>query len=200
MCAHCAWPTSPHTSMRRLEVHATPLAGLRRIDRRLLGDARGYLARMYCAEELADAGWPGAIAQINHTFTAARGTVRGLHFQRAPHAEAKLVSCLAGEVWDVAVDLRAGSSTFGRWHAETLSAANGRALLIPAGFAHGFQALSRDVAMLYLHSAAHAPQAEGGLHCEDPRLAIAWPLPVRGLSPRDAAQPSFDTDFQGLTL
>lgn len=186
--------------MRRFEIHATPLRGLHRIDRRLLGDARGYLARIYCAEELAEAGWPGLIAQINHTFTAERGTVRGLHFQRAPHAEAKLVSCLAGEVWDVAVDLRAGSPTFGRWHAERLSAANGRALLIPAGFAHGFQALSREVAMLYLHSAAYAPQAEGGLHAEDSHLAIAWPLPVRGLSPRDAAQPAFDNDFRGLDL
>jgi len=184
--------------VRRFEVHDTPLAGLRRVDRRLLGDARGYLARMYCAEELGEAGWPGPVAQVNHTFTAERGTVRGLHFQRAPHAEAKLVSCLAGEVWDVAVDLRAGSPTFGRWHGERLSAANGRALLIPAGFAHGFQALSREVAMLYLHSAAYAPPAEGGLHCEDPRLAIAWPLPVRGLSPRDAAQPALHDSFEGL--
>lgn len=186
--------------MRRLDVLDTPIAGLYRIDRRMLGDARGFLARLYCAEELAEAGWHGGVAQINHTFTAERGTVRGLHYQHAPHAEAKLVNCLAGEVWDVAVDLRAGSPTFGRWHAERLSAANGRALLIPAGFAHGFQALSPDVAMLYVHSAAHAPQAEGGLHCEDPRLAIAWPLPVRGLSPRDAAQPPFDNDFQGLPL
>lgn len=185
--------------MRRLEIHDTPLAGLFRVDRRLLGDARGYLARVFCAEELREAGWLGPVAQVNHTFTADRGTVRGLHFQRAPHTEAKLVSCMAGEVWDVAVDLRAGSPTFGRWHAERLSAANGRALLIPAGFAHGFQALSREAAMLYLHSAAYAPQAEGGLHCADPRLAIAWPLPVRGLSARDAALPALTDSFQGPT-
>lgn len=175
--------------MKRFTVQATPLDGLVRVQRTLLGDARGYLARVFCPQELAQAGWPGPIAQINHTHTAARGTVRGMHFQRPPHAEAKLVSCLAGEAWDVAVDLRAGSPTFGRWHAEHLSAANGRALLIPAGFAHGFQALSRDVALLYLHSAAYAPQAEGGLHPQDPRLAIDWPLPVRGLSPRDAGHP-----------
>jgi len=184
--------------VKRFVVEDTPLAGLKRIQRRLLGDARGTLARLFCPDELAGAGWPGPVAQVNHTHTAERGTVRGLHFQRPPHAEAKLVSCLAGEVWDVAVDLRAGSPTFLRWHAERLSAANGRALLIPAGFAHGLQALSRDVALLYLHSTAYAPAAEGGLHPQDPRLAIAWPLPVRGLSPRDAGHAPVSDDFEGI--
>ena len=108
-----------------------------------MGDARGFLSRLFCAEELRAAGWTGPIAQINHTHTARKGTVRGMHFQYPPHAEMKLVSCLRGEVWDVAVDIRAGSQTFLRWHAEILSADNGRALLIPQGFAHGFQALTR---------------------------------------------------------
>jgi dTDP-4-dehydrorhamnose 3,5-epimerase len=172
--------------MSRFEVMDTPLAGLKRVQRHRLGDSRGFLSRLFCAEELALAGWHLPIAQLNHTYTARRGTVRGLHFQRAPHAEAKLVSCLRGEVWDLAVDLRPDSATFGRWHAVTLSADNGCALLIPEGFAHGFQALSDDVELLYCHSAAFAPQAEAGLHPQCPQLAIAWPLVITELSARDA--------------
>ena len=172
--------------MSRFEIVDTPLPGLKLVRRQRLGDSRGFLARLFCADELAAAGWTGPIAQINHTFTARQGTVRGLHFQRPPHAEAKLVSCLRGRVWDVAIDVRQGSSTFLQWHAQELSADNGLALLIPAGFAHGFQALSDDVELLYCHSAAHAPHAEAGLNPQDPRLAIAWPVPITELSTRDA--------------
>ena len=175
--------------MSRFEIVDTPLAGLKHVRRQKLGDSRGFLSRLFCAEELAAAGWTGPIAQINHTFTARAGTVRGMHFQRPPHAEIKLVSCLRGEVWDVAVDLRAGSPTFLRWHAERLSADNGCALLIPQGFAHGFQALSDDVELLYCHSAAYAAPSEAGLHPQDERLAIDWPLPLTELSARDAGHP-----------
>lgn len=166
-----------------------PLAGLVCVQRHRRGDARGFFARLFCAQTLASAGWHRPIAQINHTYTAQRGTVRGMHFQRAPHAEMKLVTCLRGQVWDVAVDVRPNSSTFLRWHAQHLTADNGCALLIPEGFAHGFQALSDDVEMLYCHSAAYAPEAEAGLHPQDPSLGIAWPLPVEHLSARDAAHP-----------
>jgi dTDP-4-dehydrorhamnose 3,5-epimerase len=177
--------------MSRFVLHPTPIAGLVVLQRLPLGDARGFLERLFCADDLAPAGWTGAIAQINHTFTAERGTVRGMHFQRAPHAETKLVSCLVGAVWDVAVDLRPDSPTYLQWHAEELSADNHRALLIPPGCAHGFQTLSDDVQMLYCHSQAYAPHSEGGLHPQDPRLGIQWPLPVHGLSPRDASHPYF---------
>lgn len=175
--------------MSRFVFHPTPIAGVVAVERLPLGDARGFLERLFCADDLAAAGWTGAIAQINHTFTAVRGTVRGMHFQRAPDAETKLVSCLVGAVWDVAVDLRPGSPTYLQWHAEELSAANHRALLIPPGCAHGFQTLTADVQLLYCHSQAYAPHSEGGLHPQDPRLGIAWPLPVHGLSPRDASHP-----------
>jgi dTDP-4-dehydrorhamnose 3,5-epimerase len=184
--------------MSRFVVTETPLAGLRLVQRQRMGDARGFLARLFCAEELASAGWPGPVAQINQTLTARRGTVRGLHFQHSPHAEAKLVSCLRGSVFDVALDLRSGSPGFGRWHAVTLSADNGMALLIPAGFAHGFQALEDGVELLYCHSAPYAPAAEGGLHPQDPALAIAWPLPPAELSARDAAHPGLDPQFEGF--
>lgn len=175
--------------MRRLSLHPTPLAGLFEVQRHPLGDSRGFFARLFCAHELADAGWHTPIAQINHTHTARRGTVRGMHWQRPPHAEMKLVTCIRGEVWDVAVDVRPESPTHLHWHAARLSAANGRALLIPPGFAHGFQALSDDAELVYCHSHPHAPEAEAGLHPHDPRLAIPWPLPVVELSARDQSHP-----------
>lgn len=184
--------------MSRFTITALPLAGLQRIERQRLGDARGCLSRLFCAEELADAGWTYPIAQINHTHTARRGTVRGLHFQKPPHAEVKLVSCIRGQVWDVAVDLRAGSPTFLRWHAEPLSAGNGCALLIPQGFAHGFQALSDDVELLYCHSAPHVPACEGGLDALDARLAIAWPLPVLERSARDQSHALLGIHYEGI--
>ena len=176
--------------MSRFEIVDTPLAGLKHVRRQKLGDSRGFLSRLFCADELGPAGWTGPIAQINHTFTARSGTVRGMHFQRPPHAEIKLVSCLRGEVWDVAVDLRADSPTYLRWHAEILSPANGRAMLIPEGCAHGFQALSDEAELVYCHSSCHRPQAEAGLHPLDVQLGITWPLPVARLSDRDAGQPS----------
>lgn len=186
--------------MKRFTVTDLPLAGLKRVQRQRLGDDRGFLARLFCAGELAAAGWVKPVAQINHTYTARKGTVRGMHFQHPPHAEMKLVSCIRGEVWDVAVDLRAGSPTFLRWHAERLSADNGCALLIPEGFAHGFQTLADDVELLYCHSAAYVPQAEGGLHPNDPRVGINWPLPIAELSARDAAHPLIEADFKGILL
>lgn len=184
--------------MSRFEVIDTPLAGLKMVRRQRLGDSRGFLSRLFCAEELAATGFDRPIAQINHTFTARQGTVRGMHFQRPPHAEIKLVSCVRGEVWDVAVDVREGSPTFLRWHAARLSADNGQALLIPAGFAHGFQALTDDVELLYCHSAAHAAQAEAGLNPMDERLAVEWPLPIAELSARDTRHPPITDTFQGV--
>lgn len=112
----------------------------------------------------------------------------------------KLVSCIGGEVWDVAVDMRAGSKTFLQWHSERLSADNGRALLIPEGFAHGFQALSDDVTLLYCHSVAYNAEAEAELNPTDPKLAIAWPLEITELSSRDARHPMLNEQFAGMAL
>lgn len=186
--------------MKRFILRDLPLAGLILVERQRSGDRRGFLSRLFCSEELAAAGWEKPINQINLTCTAKRGTVRGMHFQQAPHAEMKLVSCVRGEVYDVAVDVRANSPTFLQWHAEYLSADNGRALLIPEGFAHGFQTLTDEVDLLYCHSAAYCPSAEAGLNPQDRRLAITWPLAIADLSPRDAAHPSIDSTFQGVRL
>lgn len=186
--------------MSRFTISELPIAGLRTVVRRRLGDERGFLARIFCPTELAAAGWRGPVAQLNHTGTARRGTVRGMHFQRPPHQEIKLVSCLHGSVWDVAVDLRAGSPTFLRWHAVELSADNATALLIPEGCAHGFQALTDNAELLYCHSAPYVPEADAGLRATDPRLAIDWPLPVAGLSPRDREHPLLTPDHPGLPI
>jgi len=184
----------------RFDCLATPLAGLQLLQRKPLGDNRGYLERLFCATELHTLAPDKAIQQINHTLTRQRGTVRGMHFQRPPHCEVKFVSCLRGQVFDVAVDLRHNSPTFLHWHAEVLSADNHRTLVIPEGFAHGFQTLSDDCEMLYFHTAPYRADAEGGLHPQDPRSAIAWPLPISEMSPRDASHGLLDDDFSGLNL
>ena len=185
--------------MSRFVVQDTPLPGLKLIERKPVGDSRGFFSRLFCDEELAAAGWTKDIAQINHTHTIKKGAVRGMHFQRAPHAEIKMVSCLRGAVWDVAVDLRAGSPTFLQWHAEELSADNYRSFLIPEGFAHGFQTLTENCELLYLHSAAYMPDAEGGVQPLDPALAIAWPLAISEISARDAQHALLTQAYTGLT-
>lgn len=184
----------------RFDITETPLAGLRLLQRKPRGDTRGYLERIFCRRELGTVLDGAEIEQINHTLTRDRGTVRGLHFQHPPHAEIKLVTCLRGEVFDVAVDLRRGSSTFLAWHGERLSGDNHRTLVIPRGFAHGFQTLTDDCEMLYLHSAAYQPAAEAGLNPQDPRIAIRWPLPITQMSDRDASHPLIDASYQGVTL
>jgi len=186
--------------MNRFTLTDTPLQGLKIVQRKAMGDARGFLSRLFCADELQQAGWCVPIAQINHTLTQHRATVRGMHFQRPPHAEIKLVSCLRGAVWDVAVDLRIGSPTYLQWHALRLSGDNHCALLIPQGFAHGFQTLEDNVEMLYCHSAPFVSTADAGLNPMDPHLDIAWPLPVEGLSSKDQAQPMIDATFEGIRL
>jgi dTDP-4-dehydrorhamnose 3,5-epimerase len=182
----------------RLQVIELPLAGLRRVERTRLSDERGFFSRLFCAEELKAAGWHKPVAQINHTMTQTRGTVRGMHFQRAPAAEMKLVSCVQGEVWDVAVDLRRDSPTFLQWHAEVLSADNDHAMLIPEGFAHGFQALSDSAHLVYCHSHAYSPAHEAGVHPLEAHLQIDWPhKALIQMSPRDAGRVMLDAHYQG---
>lgn len=185
--------------MSRFTVTDLPPAGLKLVERQNLGDSRGFLSRMFCAEELASAGWAKPIAQINLTMTARKGTVRGMHFQHPPHAEMKLVNCLRGAVWDVAVDLRRDSPTFLKWHAQELSAENRRSLLIPEGFAHGFQALTEDCELLYFHSMPYASGSESALNALDPALDIPWPLEITEMSDRDRGHSFLTPQFTGLT-
>ena len=184
----------------RFEFSPTAIAGLTLVQRQSLEDSRGFLSRLYCAEEFKAADLHKPIAQMNHTLTRRKGAVRGMHFQLPPHAETKLISCLRGEVFDVAVDLRKTSPTFLKWHGEVLSATNQRSLLIPEGFAHGFQALTGDCELVYLHTAAYQPAAEGALNAQDPLLAIRWPAAITELSQRDASHPMLTSDFVGMTV
>jgi dTDP-4-dehydrorhamnose 3,5-epimerase len=168
---------------------ATTIAGVWQVHSTPQVDARGSFTRLYCAEAF-DAIMPGlCFVQVNLSITRQRGTLRGLHLQRAPAQEYKLVRCLSGRVFDVAADLRPGSPSYGHWFALELSDDSPCALLIPPGVAHGFQALSDNVQLLYQHSTAHAAALDDGVHHADPLLGIDWPLPVRLLSPRDARLP-----------
>jgi dTDP-4-dehydrorhamnose 3,5-epimerase len=184
----------------RFDVIDTPLGGLKLIQRKLMGDQRGYLERMYCSSELQSHVSGKSVVQINHSLTARRGTVRGMHFQYPPHAEIKLVSCLRGAVFDVAVDLRRGSPTFLQWHAEILTAENHRTLLVPEGFAHGFQTLQDDCELIYLHTAAYQPGAESALNAIDPMLGIQWPEAIVERSARDMGHPFLNAEFGGIAL
>ncbi len=184
--------------MARFDFIATPLSGLVLVQRKAIEDDRGFLSRFFCAEEFCEAGLNKPIAQMNHTLTRKKGAVRGLHFQHSPHNEIKLVSCLKGEIWDVAVDLRRDSPTFLHWHGEILSATNRKSLLIPEGFAHGFQALTEDCELIYLHTAFYHPESEDALNVADPKLNITWPLPIGDLSNRDRSHAFIDEKYQGV--
>lgn len=186
--------------MSNLEIRPCALPGVYTVHRNAHADDRGYFERLFCAETLEAAGWNGPVAHVNHSLTIHPGTVRGMHMQLAPHTEMKLVMCMRGELWDVAVDMRKGSPTFLQWHGEKLSAANGVALLVPEGYAHGFQALAPDTELVYCNTRAYAPGAEAGLHPLDPRVGIAWPLPVRNMSPKDAERAFLDEDFMGYDI
>ena len=170
------------------------------IDVSAVHDDRGFFAMTWLPGEFTRRGLDPSLAQCNLAWNHKRGTLRGMHFQRAPHAEMKLVRCLKGKVWDVAVDLRAGSPTLLQWHAEELTPDNARMLVIAEGCAHGFQALEADSELLYLHTAFYAPEAEGGVCCDDPRLGITWPLPVTDLSERDRRHPPLPPGFSGINV
>jgi dTDP-4-dehydrorhamnose 3,5-epimerase len=162
------------------------------------GDERGFFARTFCAKEFAAEGLETVFVQANTSQSALAGTLRGMHFQRPPNGEVKVIRCVKGAVYDVIIDLRSGSPTFGRWEGFELSEVNGRMLYVPKGFAHGFQTRADDTAVAYQVSHPYTPGAEGGLRWDDPAFAIAWPRPVTVLSDKDAAWP--DADLATLAL
>jgi dTDP-4-dehydrorhamnose 3,5-epimerase len=181
-------------------VHQTPIADLVVAESKAFHDERGAFARLFCEQELSSVLGSRKIVQINHSCTEAIGAVRGLHFQRAPHAEMKLVRCLKGKVWDVAVDLRPGSPSYKCWYAQELSPQNTYMMVIPEGFAHGFQVLEVGSELLYLHTAFYKPEVEGGVRHDDPALGITWPMPVTDISARDSSHAYMDTSFRGIAL
>lgn len=183
-------------------MHILPLdiAGAAILESDRHGDQRGGFARWFCERELTEVLNGATIRQINHSTSSQRGTVRGMHFQHAPQAEKKIIRCLAGRIFDVVLDLRSGSTTFLQWRAVELSGEDDRALLIPEGCAHGFQTLTDQVQMLYLHTAFYAPELEGAVSYQDPLVQINWPLPVTVVSEKDRQHPNLPSIFLGVTL
>jgi dTDP-4-dehydrorhamnose 3,5-epimerase len=174
-------------------LHPTTVAGAHVLEPERLQDERGFFARVWAAEELAAHGLVTSIVHCNVSFNTRVGTLRGLHFQRPPHEEVKIVRCTAGAVYDVIVDLRPRSETYLRWFGIELSAENRLSLYVPAGFAHGYQTLVDGAETSYLHSAAYAPGFDGGVRWDDPVLGIDWPrVATRTLSDRDARWPDYD--------
>lgn len=186
--------------MSRFDCFNTAIDGLKIIQRKPIQDSRGFLSRFYCAETFSSIGMNKSIVQINHTLTRQKGAVRGLHFQHPPYAETKVISCIKGEIFDIAVDIRQGSPTFLKWHAEILSEQNQQSLMIPEGFAHGFQTLTDDCELIYLHTAAYNQPSEGALNIKDPLLGIKLPIEITDLSQRDSTHPMIKIEFLGIAL
>lgn len=176
----------------------TPIAGAYVLTRSVRTDERGALERLFDAEDLAALTAGQCIAQVNRTTTVKAGTVRGLHCQLPPASECKIVTCVAGTVFDVLVDLRADSETFGRWWGLTLDEVSHTSLFIPEGCAHGIQTLVPDVQMLYLHSAPFDPTCEAGVNPLDDSIGIEWPLPIAGISERDRSESRTPEAFRGI--
>lgn len=159
------------------------------------GDARGWFTEVYNQATFAKRGIDVVFIQDNHSYSAPRFTLRGLHFQAPPHGQDKLVRCTRGRIFDVAVDLRGGSPTYGQWVGAELSAENGRQLFVPIGFAHGFLTLESDCEVMYKCSALYAPQSDGGIRWDDPTIGIDWPMPAGQrpeLSAKDQVLPAFE--------
>jgi len=174
----------------------TALQGAFMIDIDKRDDARGFFARTYCAREFAAHGLPEQMVQTNMSLTRIKGTLRGLHSQRRPQAEDKLVQCMQGAIWDAIVDIRPESPTYCQWIGMELSAASGRLLLVPQGFLHGFQTLSDDAVVSYQVSAFYAADAERGARHDDPSFGIQWPAAVVELSDKDRSWPDFKRESQ----
>lgn len=173
----------------------TRLKGAYRIDLERFEDDRGFFARTFCQREFAQMGLKPGFVQCNTSVSLKKGVLRGMHYQKRPHEEAKLVRCTRGAIWDVIIDLREGSETFTQWVSAELTQENGRMLYIPEGFAHGFQTLSDDTEVLYQMSEFHVPDCARGVRWDDPAFGILWPEKVTLISEKDRSYPDFGPDF-----
>src|SRR5690606_6550465 len=177
----------------------TELPGLVLIELEPFQDDRGFFTRIFCRREFSDAGLDADFVQTNHSITHQKGTVRGLHYQHPPDMEAKVIRCIRGAVYDVAVDLRKNSPTYLHYFTVELSESNNRMIYIPRGFAHGFQTLDDHTSLIYQHSAYYRPGAEGGLRYDDPAIGIIWPLPVTMISEKDRSYAYITPAFEGVS-
>jgi dTDP-4-dehydrorhamnose 3,5-epimerase len=175
-----------------MKFHETPLHGVYLVDLEPRGDDRGFFARAFCADEFEAMALETQFVQANTSLSVERGTLRGMHYQLPPAAEVKLIRCIGGAIWDVVLDLRPDSATFGKWFGAELSAMNRRAMYVPRGCAHGFLTLQAISEVFYLVSARYSSERERGVRWNDPRFGIAWPIEPTVISPRDAGHPDFD--------
>lgn len=183
--------------MNRFNFNETSISGLFLIESKPILDERGYFERLFCVEDLEKCGWDRPVLQMNISYSERVGTVRGMHFQVPPYREKKMVRCLKGEVFDVAVDLRPESPTFLKWVGVRLSEKNNRALVIPEGFAHGFQVLSQGAQLFYAHSEMYVPEAQKGVNPLDPAIGIDWPLENIIMSEKDRLTPLIHENQKG---
>jgi len=179
-------------------VEDLPMNGLKLIKRNLKNDNRGFFSKIYCKEQMYSDGYLKPISQINHSYSAKKGTVRGMHYQIYPYIDTKLINLIRGEIVNVVVDLRMKSCTFMKSFGIKLTEGEGVGLLIPAGFAQGFQTISNDVDIIYCHTARYVKDFERGLNPFDPALSIDWPLPVSEISERDKNHQFINANFKGL--
>ena len=180
--------------------HKTPLAGAFIIEQQPHRDERGFFARYFCAQEFREAGLVDTYPQINNTFTADKGTLRGLHFQLAPFAEAKVIRCVRGRIWDVIVDLRPDSPTFKQWYGAELDAESRQMMYAPRGFGHGVLTLCDDVELIYSMSDVFSGPHQRGLRWDDPALSIRWPIAPVLISEQDRSLPCLDAVGDELDL
>ncbi|MFP3041953.1 dTDP-4-dehydrorhamnose 3,5-epimerase [Treponema primitia] len=175
-----------------MKIENTKIEGVKTILSDPFRDERGFFNRIFCQEELSTIRPNLVIVQINHSMTKNKGTIRGMHFQYPPHSEMKIVRCVKGSIFDVAIDLRKGSPTFLQWHGEVLSVENMKALVVPEGCAHGVQTLEDNVEMVYMSTAAYCKEAEGAVRYDDPKVGVRWPLEVSVVSQKDAGHALLD--------
>ncbi len=181
-----------------MRFHPLSLTGAYEIELTPRGDSRGRFARLFCAMEFAEIGHTKPIVNINFSYSRKKGTIRGMHFQNPPDSEVKIIKCLRGTIWDCIVDVRKDSPTFLKWAGVELSESNDRMIYVPEGFAHGFQALTENVEIIYFVSNYYAPTNEAGLRFDDPELKIDWPTEPTEVSPRDQTHRLINDHFRGV--
>jgi len=183
-----------------MKIEQTKISGVVIVHSQPFKDDRGFLNRIFCQKEMETIQPNIVITQINHSMTKIKGTIRGMHFQNPPHSEMKIVRCIKGSIFDVAVDLRKDSPAFLQWHGEILSAENMKALVIPEGCAHGFQSLEDDIEMIYISTSPYCKEAESGIRYDDPKVGIQWSLNRTVISERDMSYSFLQNNYEGILL
>lgn len=186
--------------MERLVKISTPIKDLFILKTVRIEDERGHLSRLFCSKEIESLGWKSPLKQVNFTRTLQKGTVRGFHFQSQPHSEYKYVRCIRGKIFDTALDLRKNSKSFLQTHSQILTDENDLGFLIPPGVAHGFQSLTNNTELLYMHSEFYVPDSDCGINPMDPQVNVEWPREITTISQKDASQPFLPLNYEGIQL